>query len=40
MNKGNVLTGLFKVGLKKVIKPKAELWLQVWGQTAPKDITK
>lgn len=36
MNKGNVLTGLFKVGLKKFIKPKAELWLQAWGQTAPK----
>lgn len=25
-----------KVGLKKFIKPKAELWLQAWGQTAPK----
>lgn len=33
----NVLTGLFKVGLKKIIiKPKAELWLEAWGQTAPK----
>lgn len=28
MNKGNVLRGLFKVDLKKIIKPKAELWLQ------------